>query len=261
MLVDSHCHIDFPDLHEDLDGVLDRAKAAGVGYLLCVSVNLEDLKNIIEISHRYTQVFASAGVHPNHDPGVLDSPRYVTLREAAADPVVVAVGETGLDYYRSKGELKWQLDRFRKHIAISRELSKPLIIHTRRANYDTIAIMREEGASESCGVMHCFSEDWPTAKAALDMGFYVSISGIVTFKNADAVREVARNVPADRLLVETDAPYLAPVPYRGRTNEPAFVADTARFLAELRGVDYETLAQQTTDNFFELFPLATRQNE
>ena len=260
MLVDSHCHIDFPDLHEDLDGVLDRAKAAGVGYLLCVSVNLEDLKNIIEISHRYTQVFASAGVHPNHDPGVLDSPRYVTLREAAADPVVVAVGETGLDYYRSKGELKWQLDRFRKHIAVSRELSKPLIIHTRRANYDTIAIMREEGASESCGVMHCFSEDWPTAKAALDMGFYVSISGIVTFKNADAVREVARNVPADRLLVETDAPYLAPVPYRGRTNEPAFVADTARFLAELRGVDFETLAQQTTDNFFELFPLATRQN-
>ena len=260
MLVDSHCHIDFPDLHEDLDGVLDRAKAAGVGYLLCVSVNLEDLKNIIEISHRYTQVFASAGVHPNHDPGVLDSPRYVTLREAAADPVVVAVGETGLDYYRSKGELKWQLDRFRKHIAVSRELSKPLIIHTRRANYDTIAIMREEGASESCGVMHCFSEDWPTAKAALDMGFYVSISGIVTFKNADAVREVARNVPADRLLVETDAPYLAPVPFRGRTNEPAFVADTARFLAELRGVDFETLAQQTTDNFFELFPLATRQN-
>ena len=261
MLVDSHCHIDFPDLHEDLDGVLDRAKAAGVGYLLCVSVNLEDLKNIIEISHRYTQVFASAGVHPNHDPGVLDSPRYVTLREAAADPVVVAVGETGLDYYRSKGELKWQLDRFRKHIAVSRDLSKPLIIHTRRANYDTIAIMREEGASESCGVMHCFSEDWPTAKAALDMGFYVSISGIVTFKNADAVREVARNVPADRLLVETDAPYLAPVPYRGRTNEPAFVADTARFLAELRGVDFETLAQQTTDNFFELFPLATRQND
>ena len=261
MLVDSHCHIDFPDLREDLDGVLDRAKAAGVGYLLCVSVNLEDLQNIIEISHRYTQVFASAGVHPNHDPGVLGSPRYVTLREAAADPVVVAVGETGLDYYRSKGELKWQLDRFRKHIAVSRELSKPLIIHTRRANYDTIAIMREEGASESCGVMHCFSEDWPTAKAALDMGFYVSISGIVTFKNADAVREVARNVPADRLLVETDAPYLAPVPYRGRTNEPAFVADTARFLAELRGVDFETLAQQTTDNFFELFPLATRQND
>ena len=259
MLVDSHCHIDFPDLHEDLDGVLDRAKAAGVGYLLCVSVNLEDLKNIIEISHRYTQVFASAGVHPNHDPGVLDSPRYVTLREAAADPVVVAVGETGLDYYRSKGELKWQLDRFRKHIAVSRELSKPLIIHTRRANHVTIAIMREEGASESCGVMHCFSEDWPTAKAALDMGFYVSISGIVTFKNADAVREVARNVPADRLLVETDAPYLAPVPYRGRTNEPAFVADTARFLAELRGVEFETLAEQTTDNFFELFPLATRQ--
>ena len=258
ILVDSHCHIDFPELHENLIAVLDRANAAGVGYLLCVSVNLEDLKNIVEISHVYSQVFASAGVHPNHDQGALDSPTYVELREAVEDPVVVAVGETGLDYYRSEGDLEWQLDRFRRHIAISREVGKPLIVHTRRANHDTISIMREEGASDAGGVMHCFSEDWPTAKAALDLGFYVSISGIVTFKNADTVREVARNVPSDRLLVETDAPYLAPVPHRGHTNEPAFVADTARFLAELRGVDLETLAQQTTDNFFELFPLATR---
>ena len=258
ILVDSHCHIDFPELHENLIAVLDRANAAGVGYLLCVSVNLEDLKNIVEISHVYSQVFASAGVHPNHDQGALDSPTYVELREAVEDPVVVAVGETGLDYYRSEGDLEWQLDRFRRHIAISREVGKPLIVHTRRANHDTISIMREEGASDAGGVMHCFSEDWPTAKAALDLGFYVSISGIVTFKNADTVREVARQIPSDRLLVETDAPYLAPVPHRGHTNEPAFVADTARFLAELRGVDLETLAQQTTDNFFELFPLATR---
>ena len=258
ILVDSHCHIDFPELHENLIAVLDRANAAGVGYLLCVSVNLEDLKNIVEISHVYSQVFASAGVHPNHDQGALDSPTYVELREAVEDPVVVAVGETGLDYYRSEGDLEWQLDRFRRHIAVSREVGKPLIVHTRRANHDTIFIMREEGAADAGGVMHCFSEDWPTAKAALDLGFYVSISGIVTFKNADTVREVARNIPSDRLLVETDAPYLAPVPHRGHTNEPAFVADTARFLAELRGVDLETLAQQTTDNFFELFPLATR---
>jgi len=258
ILVDSHCHIDFPELHENLIAVLDRANAAGVGYLLCVSVNLEDLKNIVEISHVYSQVFASAGVHPNHDQGALDSPTYVELREAVEDPVVVAVGETGLDYYRSEGDLEWQLDRFRRHIAISREVGKPLIVHTRRANRDTISIMREEGAADAGGVMHCFSEDWPTAKAALDLGFYVSISGIVTFKNADTVREVARQIPSDRLLVETDAPYLAPVPHRGHTNEPAFVADTARFLAELRGVDLETLAQQTTDNFFELFPLATR---
>ena len=258
ILVDSHCHIDFPELHENLIAVLDRANAAGVGYLLCVSVNLEDLKNIVEISHVYSQVFASAGVHPNHDQGALDSPTYVELREAVEDPVVVAVGETGLDYYRSEGDLEWQLDRFRRHIAISREVGKPLIVHTRRANHDTISIMREEGASDAGGVMHCFSEDWPTAKAALDLGFYVSISGIVTFKNADTVREVARQIPSDRLLVETDAPYLAPVPHRGHTNEPAFVADTARFLAELRGVDLETLAQQTTDNFFDLFPLATR---
>ena len=258
ILVDSHCHIDFPELHENLIAVLDRANAAGVGYLLCVSVNLEDLKNIVEISNMYNQVFASAGVHPNHDQGALDSPTYVELREAVEDPVVVAVGETGLDYYRSEGDLEWQLDRFRRHIAVSREVGKPLIVHTRRANHDTISIMREEGAADAGGVMHCFSEDWPTAKAALDLGFYVSISGIVTFKNADTVREVARNVPSDRLLVETDAPYLAPVPHRGHTNEPAFVADTARFLAELRGVDLETLAQETTDNFFELFPLATR---
>ncbi|SVA15504.1 uncharacterized protein METZ01_LOCUS68358 [marine metagenome] len=182
----------------------------------------------------------------------------MSLREAAADPVVVAVGETGLDYYRSEGDLEWQLDRFRKHIAVSREVGKPLIVHTRQANQDTISIMREEGASDAGGVMHCFSEDWPTAKAALDMGFYVSISGIVTFKNADTVREVARNVPSDRLLVETDAPYLAPVPERGHRNEPAFVAHTARYLAELRGVNFDTLAQQTTDNFFRLFPLAIR---
>ena len=258
ILVDSHCHIDFPELYENLGAVLERAKAAGVGYLLCVSVNLEDLKNIIEISHNYAHVFASAGVHPNYDPGIVDSPTYLSLREVAADPVVVAVGETGLDYYRSEGDLEWQLDRFRKHIAVSREVGKPLIVHTRQANDDTISIMREEGASDAGGVMHCFSEDWPTAKAALDMGFYVSISGIVTFKNADTVREVARNVPSDRLLVETDAPYLAPVPERGHRNEPAFVAHTARYLAELRGVEFDTLAQQTTDNFFRLFPLAIR---
>ncbi len=260
ILVDSHCHIDFPELSKDLDGVLERAKAVGVSYLLCIAVNLEDLENIKQISHRYAHVFATAGVHPNHDPGILDSPEYVKLREAAADPIVVAVGETGLDYYRSKGDLKWQSDRFRKHITVSRELGKPLVVHTRGANEDTISIMREENASEAGGVMHCFSEDWATAKAALDMGFYVSISGIVTFKNADSVREVARKVPDDRLLVETDAPYLAPVPHRGRTNEPAFVADTASFLAELRGVELDLLAQQTTDNFFQLFPLATRQN-
>ncbi len=259
MLVDSHCHIDFPELHENLGAVLERAKVAGVGYLLCVSVNLEDLTNILEISHNHAQVFATAGVHPNHDAGIVDSPTYLSLREAATDPVVVAVGETGLDYYRSKGDLKWQLDRFRKHIEVSKEVGKPLIVHTRQANNDTISIMREEGASEAGGVMHCFSEDWPTAKAALDMGFYVSISGIVTFKNADTVREVARNVPSDRLLVETDAPYLAPVPHRGHMNEPAFVVHTARFLAELRSVDFDTLAEQTTDNFFRLFPLATRE--
>ena len=257
-LVDSHCHIDFPELYENLSAVLERAKAAGVGYLLCVAVNLEDLKNILEISRNHAQIFASAGVHPNHDPGIVDSPTYLSLRESAADPVVVAVGETGLDYYRSKGDLKWQLDRFRKHIAISKELGKPLVVHTRQAKDDTISIMREEVASDAGGVMHCFSEDWTTAKAALDMGFYVSISGIVTFKNADTVREVAKKVPSDRLLVETDAPYLAPVPHRGRMNEPSFVAHTARFLAELRGVDFDTLVEQTTDNFFRLFPLATR---
>ncbi len=258
ILVDSHCHIDFPELYENLDEVLDRAYAAGVGYLLCVSVNLEDLENIIEIANRHPHVFATAGVHPNHDPGVVDSPTYLKLHAAATIPSVVAVGETGLDYYRSQGDLEWQLDRFRKHIGVSKEVGKPLIVHTRQANYDTISIMREEGASDVGGVMHCFSEDWATAKAALDMGFYVSISGIVTFKNADAVREVAKKVPSDRLLVETDSPYLAPVPHRGYTNEPAFVADTAKYLANLRGVHFDTLARQTTENFFRLFTLASR---
>ena len=258
ILVDSHCHIDFPELYEQLDEILDRATCAGVGYLLCVSVNLEDLENIIDISRRYPQKFATAGVHPNHNQDVVDSPTYLELRAAAVNPAVVAIGETGLDYYRSQGDLQWQLDRFRKHIDVSREVKKPLIVHTRNAPADTITIMREEHASDVGGVMHCFSEDWPIAKAALDMGFYISISGIVTFKNADAVREVAKNVPSDRLLIETDAPYLAPVPHRGQTNEPAFVTHTAKFLADLRGADFDTLAYETTENFFELFPLATR---
>ena len=258
ILVDSHCHIDFPDFSNNLEEVLERANTAGVGYLLCVSVNLLDLENIIEISRTYSHVFATAGVHPNHDQGVVDSPSYLELRDASANPAIVAVGETGLDYYRSQGDLGWQKSRFRKHIGVAREVGKPLIIHTRQEKNDTLSILREEGAADVGGVMHCFSEDWKTAKAALDLGFYVSISGIVTFKNADTVREVAKYIPSDRLLIETDAPYLAPVPHRGRTNEPGFVADTAQFLANLRGVDLETLAHQTTENFFRLFPLAVK---
>ena len=258
ILVDSHCHIDFPDLYGQLDEVLERANSAGVRYLLCVSVNLLDLENIIEITRRYPHVFATAGVHPNHDQGVVDSPTHLELRNAVENCAVIAVGETGLDYYRSDGDLVWQQNRFRRHIGVAREVGKPIIVHTRNARKDTISTMREERASDVGGVMHCFSEDWQTAKAALDMGFYVSISGIVTFKNADTVREVAKNIPSDRLLIETDAPYLAPVPHRGRTNEPGFVADTAQFLANLRGVDLETLAHQTTENFFRLFPLAVK---
>jgi TatD DNase family protein len=196
-------------------------------------------------------VFASVGVHPNereiHDPTAGE------LIALAADPRVVAIGETGLDYYRSKGDMRWQQERFRQHIRAAKACGKPLIIHTREAAADTLRLMQEEGAREIGGVMHCFTESSEVARAALDMGFYISFSGIVTFANANALRDVARQVPADRLLVETDAPYLAPVPHRGRTNEPAYVRHVAECLSKLRAVSFETLAQQTTDNFFSLF--------
>lgn len=252
--VDSHCHINFPPLGEDVGRVLADARANHIGYMLCVSVTLEAFPEVRALAHAHRQVFASVGVHPNEREG--QDPSTEDLVVLAADPRVVAIGETGLDYYRSEGDLGWQHERFRRHIRAARKSGLPLIVHTREASADTIAILREEGAEQAGGVMHCFSETWDVARAALDLGFYISFSGIVTFKSAEALREVAKRVPADRLLIETDSPYLAPVPHRGKTNEPAYVRFVAQHLAELRGERLEALAEQTTNNFFTLFNAA-----
>lgn len=260
ILVDSHCHLDFESLSEELPAILARAARAEVQYMLCVAVNLEDLPGILQIVAENENIFASAGIHPNHTiPDELEVDEEILAKQA--DEVgVVAVGETGLDYFRSSGALNWQRERFRRHIRVARKVSRPLVVHCRDAGDDTMSILFEEGAADAGGVMHCFSEDWRIARQALDLGFYISFSGIVTFASADSVREVALKVPGDRLLIETDAPYLAPVPRRGKTNEPAFVRHTATFLAELRGESLEDLAYQTTENFFTLFPLAKRAN-
>jgi TatD DNase family protein len=257
-LVDSHCHINFPDLVGDLDGVLQRAAAQHIDYMLCVSVNLEDFPQVRALAERFPHVYASVGVHPNETEG--REPELAELVALGSDPGIVAIGETGLDYFRSSGDLRWQRDRFARHIEAARRVGKPLIIHTRDAREDTIAVMQAEGAGEPGGVMHCFTETWEMARAALDLGFYISFSGIVTFRSAESLREVARRVPADRLLVETDSPYLAPVPHRGKTNEPAFVRHVAECVAELRGVALEQLAEQTTRNFFTLFKDAQPEN-
>lgn len=253
-LVDSHCHLDFEPLNADLDPVLERARAAGVAHMLCVSVALETFPDIRDLAHRHSQIFASVGVHPNEREG--REPEVTELAALAADPRVVAVGETGLDYYRSRGDMRWQQERFRRHIRAARQVGKPLIIHTRAAAPDTLKLMEEEGAREVGGVMHCFTETADVARAALDLNFHISFSGIITFANAAALREIAAWLPADRLLVETDAPYLAPEPHRGKTNEPAFVRHVAERIAELRGVSASALAADTTRNFFRLFSAA-----
>jgi TatD DNase family protein len=249
--VDSHCHLNFEPLNADPGAVLERARAAGVGHLLCVGVTIEKFPEVRALAHAHPQVFASVGVHPNERAG--HEPTVEELVELARDARVVAIGETGLDYYRSEGELGWQQERFRRHLAAARRSAKPLIVHTRESAADTVRIMREEEAGAAGGVMHCFTESWDMARAALDLGFYISFSGIVTFRNAEALRAVARQVPDERLLIETDAPYLAPMPHRGKTNEPAFVRHVAECLASVRGVRVEALAEQTTQNFFTLF--------
>lgn len=256
MLVDSHCHLDRLDL-EPFDGelanALHLAEENGVGRFLCVAIDRGNIPDVIAITERYDNVYASVGVHPNEEDELeLTVDELVAL---ASHPKVIAIGETGLDYFRSEGDLTWQQQRFRNHIAAAKTCSKPLIIHSRDAKKDTIRMMQEEGASEAGGIMHCFVEDWETAVKAMEMDFYISFSGIVTFKNAEALREVAREVPADRLLVETDSPYLAPVPHRGKSNQPAYVRHVAEFLADLRGVSFEELSAQTTGNFNRLFGL------
>ena len=251
-LVDSHCHLDFDPLGTDVSAVLARARAHGVDHLLCVSVTLEAFPRVRALAHAHPHVYASVGVHPNERDG--RDPTAEELVALARDERVVAIGETGLDYYRTEEAAAWQHERFRRHVRAARAAGKPLIVHTRQAAADTLRILDEEGARETGGVMHCFSESWDVARAALDMNFYISFSGIVTFRNAEALRDVARRVPAERLLVETDSPYLAPVPYRGKTNEPAYVRYVAEHVAQVRGEDFEELADQTTRNFFTLFP-------
>ncbi len=253
-LVDSHCHINFDPLGNDPEAVIKRAHDNGIAHMLCVSVNLEDHPQVLELARSHASISASVGVHPNEREG--RDPAVEELVELAEDPAVVAIGETGLDYFRSEGAMDWQQERFRTHIHAAIGARKPLIIHTRDAAADTMKILREESARDAGGVMHCFVEDWDIASQALDIGFYVSFSGIVTFKNAEDLRDVARKVPLDRILVETDAPYLAPVPYRGKTNEPAYVRYVAETLADLRGMDLDTFGEQTTENFFRLFSTA-----
>lgn len=252
MFIDSHCHLDrldFDKLGTDLDGALAAARARGVGHFLCIGVDLESLPAVLAVAEAHGDVSASVGVHPLH----LDSlePEIERLVELAAHPRVVAIGETGLDYHYDQDNPADQQRRFRKHIEAARRTGKPLVVHTRAARADTIAILREEGAGS--GVLHCFTEDWDTAKAALDLGFHISFSGIVTFANAVELREVARKVPLDRLLIETDSPWLAPVPYRGKTNQPAYVVEVAHAVAHLRGLSPEALGEQTSANFRRLF--------
>ncbi len=222
-----------------------------VAQALCVSVNMADFPNVLALAEEHEHLYASVGVHPDY-PDVTE-PTVEELVRWAAHPKIVAIGETGLDYYRLTGDLEWQRQRFRHHIQAARQARKPLIIHTRSAADDTLRVMREEGAREAGGVMHCFTESWEVAEAALDMGFYISFSGIVTFKSAKALKEVAQKVPLDRMLIETDSPYLAPVPFRGKTNEPGFVKHVAEEIAKLRGCTVEQIAQQTSNNFIKLF--------
>lgn len=254
MYVDSHCHINFPELRARMPEILALMARNRVSHALCVAVNLEDLQSVLDVAQQQLNVFASVGVHPDYE-GVAE-PDVAHLLELARHPRVVAIGETGLDYFRLKGDLEWQRERFRVHIRAARAAGMPLIIHTRDAARDTIDIMRGEKAAAAGGVMHCFTESLEVALAAIEMNFYISFSGIVTFKNALALKEVARGVPLERILIETDAPYLAPVPHRGRMNEPGFVPHVAAEIARLRGIDVADVEASTTANFFKLFPRA-----
>lgn len=257
MLVDSHCHLDRLKLDKfdgDLDAVLELARSRGVGKFLCVGISLENVDRVVDIAGRHEDVVCSVGVHPlDVDSGLADVDK---LLELAQKPKVVALGETGLDYYYSTDTKEIQQQSFTAHLQAAGRAQLPVIVHTRDAREDTIELIREHGSPEHAGVLHCFTESWEMAKAALDLNYYISLSGIVTFKNAGELRDVAQKLPLDRLLVETDSPYLAPIPYRGKPNIPAYVREVAEFIAELRGIPYEQLAEITTENFHRLFKRA-----
>ncbi|WP_017773900.1 TatD family hydrolase [Paraburkholderia kururiensis] len=262
MFVDSHCHINFEGLGDRLPQVLENMRSHDVSHALCVSVDLETLPSVLDIAGTYENVYASVGVHPDHEEA--KEPTVAELIELAQHPKVVAIGETGLDYYRlgerTIADMEWQRERFRNHIRAAHATGKPLIVHTRASSDDTLRIMEEERASGPGGVMHCFTEPWPVAERALAQNFYISLSGIVTFKSATDVQDVARRVPLERLLIETDSPYLAPVPYRGKPNEPAYVSYVGRFIAQQRDVTDAVVAQATTRNFFRLFRIPAPQD-
>jgi TatD DNase family protein len=255
MYIDSHCHIDFPELSARLPEIFGKMAENQVTHALCVSVDLPDFPRVLQLAETYPNVYASVGVHPDYEK--TPEPSVDALVRLADHPKIIAIGETGLDYYRLQGDLEWQRERFRVHIRAARATGKPLIIHTRSASIDTIRIMQEEGAGTDAGgpggVMHCFTESLEVAQAAMAMGFYISFSGIVTFKSAKELQAVALAVPLERMLIETDSPYLAPVPYRGKMNEPGYVRHVGEFIAKLKGISVEQVARQTTDNFFELF--------
>ena len=251
MLVDSHCHLNFPELSDNMDAIRQSMTDAQVGHALCVSVTLDKFPEVLNLATQFDNFYASVGVHPDYED--IQEPTVEELVNLAKHAKVVAIGETGLDYFRLTGDLEWQRERFRTHIKAAVLANKPLIIHTRSAAEDTLRIMREEGANRVGGVMHCFTESLDVALAAIELGFYISLSGIVTFKNAVQLKTVAQAIPLNRMLVETDSPYLAPIPFRGKTNQPAYVKYVAQEIANLRGIDLEEVMSATTQNFFTLF--------
>ncbi|MDR2451346.1 MAG: TatD family hydrolase [Candidatus Accumulibacter sp.] len=254
MIVDSHCHLDFPDLADNLPEVLAAMRENGVGGAVCIGVTLEDFPRVRVLAETHAHILATVGVHPENT-GVRE-PTVDQLACLATHPKVVGIGETGLDYHWHKDAPEWQRERFRVHIRAARQIGKPLVVHNREATGDTLRLLEEENALEAGGVLHCFTETWEVAQRALDLGFYISLSGIVTFKNARDIKEVARRVPLDRLLVETDSPYLAPAPFRGKPNQPAYVRHVVEEIASLRGLTADAVAEATTANFFCLFPPA-----
>lgn len=251
MLVDSHCHLNFPELLANLPAIKQSMQDNQVGHALCISVTLPDFPQVLALAEENENFYASVGVHPDYED--IQEPTVDELIKLANHPKVIAIGETGLDYFRLTGDLEWQRTRFRTHIRAAIATGKPLVIHTRNSPEDTLRIMREENAQQVGGVMHCFTESLDVALEAIALGFYISFSGIITFKNAQTIKEVAKHVPLDRILVETDSPYLAPTPYRGKTNQPSYVKHVAEEVANLRGISFDELAAATTENFFRLF--------
>jgi TatD DNase family protein len=256
MLVDSHCHLDRLNLEpyqNDFSSFLKDAANQNIEHLLCISIDMDSYPEMLNLVSGYPQISVTVGVHPNAHDGF--EPSVDQLIELARNPKVIGIGETGLDYFRSSGDLGWQHERFRTHIRAAKALNKPLIVHTREAREDTLRILKEEGAEQTGGIIHCFTENWDFARQALDLNFHISFSGIVTFNSAQEIKEVAKKAPADRILIETDSPYLAPVPFRGKPNYPTYVRFVAEQIAELRNTSFEAIAEASTRNFYTLFKL------